>query len=80
MDISQIRKVKATMNRISELEGQDKGLVIEMTEAMLTDLEVDGELQPLTRYIERYCYVLDDPVIDAGDLAIEIETMLAAAE
>ena len=54
-----------------DFEGQDKGLLIEMSQAMLADLiETDG-LAPLAEYIGRYCSVISGPD-DAERIAAEI--------
>lgn len=78
--IQEIRKIKATVNRVMDHEGQDATLVVEMAEEMLTDLEANGSLVELSYYIKRYCDVLDNPDDDATDLAAEIEAMLRAIE
>lgn len=46
---------------LTEIEGQDRTLVIEMSQAMLNDYINSGEIKPLIEYIKRYCDVLDSP-------------------
>jgi hypothetical protein len=57
----QLQRVYAAVDYMSQLEGQDHTLVIEMSQAMISDLiETDG-LAPLVEYVKRYCDVLDSP-------------------
>jgi hypothetical protein len=44
---------------MTEIENQDIDLVLEMSQAMLTDLYDVGRLKPLREYIRRYCDVAD---------------------
>jgi hypothetical protein len=67
---------------LADLEGQDLGLTLEMTVAMLGELleaESALELVPdVAAYVRRYCDVLDGPA-DADPIASEILDRAAAA-
>ena len=68
---TQLNRVFSAVEYMSDLEGQDKGLVIEMSQAMLSDvIEGDG-LKPLVAYVRRYCDVIDSAA-DAERIAGEI--------
>jgi hypothetical protein len=54
-----------------ELEGQDKSLVIEMSQAMLNDVIEGRGLSPVVDYVKRYCDVIDS-ADDAECIAGEI--------
>jgi hypothetical protein len=58
--MNDLERIHATVAAVSELEGQDEGLVIEMSQAMLSDL-IAGELGEIADYIAHYCDVLDSP-------------------
>jgi hypothetical protein len=71
----QLRRVYAAVDYLSDLEGQDHTLVLEMSLAMLRDLvETDG-LAPLVEYIARYCDVAGNRA-DVERFAAEIEAGL----
>jgi hypothetical protein len=56
-----LSRIYAAINHMMGLEGQDRSLVIEMSQAMLNDIiETDG-LAPMADYVARYCDVLDVP-------------------
>lgn len=63
MSESQLRyQISTIINLVAdmiEIEGQDRDLVLEMSQAMLTDLYTVGRLKPLREYISRYCDVAD---------------------
>lgn len=56
---AQLNRIYYAVDHLSELEGQDSGLVIEMSQAMLNDVIEHGELAPLIGYVTRYCDVAD---------------------
>lgn len=56
---------------MTELDGQDRSLVIEMSQAMLNDVIERGQLAPMLDYVARYCDVIDGPG-DAERIAAEI--------
>lgn len=51
--------MRAAVAYLAELPGQDASLTVEMTEAMLDDLIVGGELGEMLAYVRRYCSVID---------------------
>lgn len=53
--------MRAAIAYFAELPGQDASLTVEMTEAMLDDLIVNGELGEMAAYVRRYCSVIDGP-------------------
>jgi hypothetical protein len=56
---------------MADLEGQDRMLVIEMSQAMLNDLIEGRGLKPMVEYVKRYCDVIEsdaDAERIAGDL------------
>jgi hypothetical protein len=56
---------------MAELEGQDRTLVIEMSQAMLNDLIEGHGLKPMVEYVKRYCDVIESDA-DAERIAGEI--------
>ena len=70
-----LRRVYAAVDYLTQFEGQDQGLVIEMTQAMIRDLiDTDG-LAPLAGYIGRYCDVADNRA-DVERFTAEIEASI----
>lgn len=70
---TQLSLIVVAVETLTEHEGQDQGLVIEMSQHMLHDLIHGGELAPMVDYVARYCDVLDSRE-DAGALAARIES------
>jgi hypothetical protein len=68
---AQVRLVRAAVEHLIGLEGQDRDLVIEMSQAMLADV-TGGGLQPLAGYVGHYCDVAAGPE-EAARIAAEIE-------
>lgn len=67
----QLNRIYAAVDAISQLEGQDQGLVIDMSQAML-DTVINGEpLPPMLELVKRYCDVIDGPE-DAERIAADI--------
>jgi hypothetical protein len=52
---------RAALAYFAELPGQDDSMTIEMAEAMMDDLVVNGELGEMLAYVRRYCTVIDGP-------------------
>jgi hypothetical protein len=52
---------RAALAYFAELPGQDDSMTIEMAEAMMDDLIVNGELGEMLAYVRRYCTVIDGP-------------------
>jgi hypothetical protein len=71
---TQLNRMFYAVEYMASLEGQDRTLVIEMSQAMLGDITERGGLKPLVEYVKRYCDVLDyDTDPDAAErLAGEI--------
>jgi hypothetical protein len=68
---TQLNRVFFAVEFMANLEGQDKTLVIEMSQAMLNDVIEGHGLKPLVSYVKRYCDVLDSED-DAERIAGEI--------
>lgn len=62
-----LNRIYAAVEYISNLEGQDTTLVLDMSQAMLNDVINMNELKPMINYVRHYCDVYDD---DA--MAVEI--------
>ena len=75
---NEIRKMKTTISALMNLEGQDRQLVAEMAEDMLTDLETGDTLVELSYYVRRYCSVIDGSE-EARQIVSQIESHLATA-
>jgi len=56
-----LNRIFLAVDHISNLEGQDMTLVVEMSQAMINDVIETGELQPVIHYVKRYCDVFDSP-------------------
>ena len=54
-----LNRVYFAVEHMTNLEGQDHTLVIEMSQAMINDLIETGELKPVIEYVKRYCDVAD---------------------
>ena len=57
----QLSQVYWAVEYMTNLEGQDHTLVIEMTQAMLNDLIEENRLAPMAGYVSKYCDVIDGP-------------------
>jgi hypothetical protein len=68
---TQLARIYAAVEYLTELEGQDRTLVIEMSQDMLNDLIGRGELAPMADYIARYCDVISSRA-EAEELAANI--------
>ena len=68
---AQLRRVVAAVDYLADFEGQDSGLVIEMSQAMLGDVIEGRGLRPMAEYVGRYCDVIDSPA-DVDRIAAEI--------
>jgi hypothetical protein len=62
---TQLNRVYWVVEHMTGLEGQDKMLTIEMSQAMLCDITDNGGLKPTVEYIKRYCDVLEGPDYEA---------------
>lgn len=58
-DQATLGTIRAAVDTLTVFEGQDRGLIIEMSQHMLQDVIDNGQLAPLADYIRRYCDVLD---------------------
>jgi hypothetical protein len=53
-------RIKTAIDVMTDLEGQDRTQVIEMSQQMLTDVIETGQLYPMISYVKKYCTVADD--------------------
>ena len=65
---AQLALIYSAVGYLSELEGQDRDLVIGMSQAMLADVIGGRGLQPMAGYAGHYCDVIDTPA-DAERIA-----------
>ena len=68
---TQLSRIFYAVEHMANLEGQDKALVIEMSQDMLNDVIEGRGLKPLAEYVRRYCHVIDSEA-DAERIASEI--------
>jgi hypothetical protein len=68
---TQLNRIFYAVEYMSNLEGQDAGLVVEMSQAMLNDVIEGHGLKPLVSYVKQYCDVIDSEA-DAERIADEI--------
>jgi hypothetical protein len=57
--VEMLQRVYAATDYLMELEGQDRSLVVEMSQAMLNDLINGDFLKPMIEYVKHYCDVYD---------------------
>lgn len=69
--MADLSRILATVDRLQELEGQDRGLLIEMSQAMLADVAEGRGLRPVADYVRHYCDVIDSAA-DANRIAAGI--------
>jgi hypothetical protein len=69
--MAELSRILSAVDYLSDLEGQCRSMVTEMSQAMLTDVIEGRGLQPMAEYIGHYCDVLDSPA-DADRIAAEI--------
>jgi hypothetical protein len=58
--LAMLNRIYAATDALQNLEGQDTGLVIEMSQAMLNDVIEHSELSPMIVYVRRYCDVYNN--------------------
>lgn len=76
---TQLTRIYWAIEYMTNLEGQDHTLVIEMSQEMLSDV-IDGRgLAPMVEYVKRFCDVLDGPA-DAERIAAEISPRARLAD
>lgn len=68
---AQLSRIYSAVEYMTDLDGQDRTLVIEMSQEMLNDVIEGRGLRPLVDYVRRYCDVIDSPE-DAERIAAEI--------
>lgn len=68
---TQLNQIFSAVEHMANLEGQDAVLVVEMSQAMLTDVIEGRGLEPMVSYVTRYCDVADSET-DAERIAGEI--------
>jgi len=66
-----LNRIFYAVDYMSNLDGQDPALVIEMSQDMLNDVIEGRGLKPLVEYVKRYCDVTDSDA-DAERIAGEI--------
>lgn len=59
--IEQILDIIHAVDTLTEIEGQDRSMVLDMSQAMLTDLAETGSLRIMEEYAARYVDVADGP-------------------
>jgi hypothetical protein len=69
--VEKLQRVYAAVDYLRELEGQDLGYLVDMSQEMLNDLIESGDLKPMLIYVRRYCDVIDGPD-DATRIAADI--------
>lgn len=67
----QLNRIYAAVDYMADLEGQDRSMVVEMSQAMLNDVIEGRGLAPMVDYVKRFCDVLDSPA-DADRIAADI--------
>ena len=70
----QLQLVHAATAFMAALDGQDAVLVVEMAQAMLSDLLDTGALADLTGYVRRYCDVIGQ-ADEAGQIGAGIRDL-----
>ena len=71
---SSLELMKRAIDMVSDLEGQDQTLTVEMSCQMLTDLIENGDLAPMIIYVTQYVDVMDDDT-NRMELAFDMETV-----
>jgi hypothetical protein len=68
---AQLNRMYYLVDHMANLEGQDRALVIEMSQAMLSAV-IEDRLGSLVEYVKRYCDVIDSEA-DAESIVTESE-------
>lgn len=68
---TQLNRIYQAVDYMTNLDGQDRTMVIEMSQAMLNDLIEGRGLAPMVEYVKRFCDVLDSAG-DAEQIAADI--------
>ena len=58
---TQLNQIYWAVEYMTNLEDQDRTRVIEMSQAMLSDLIERGALAPMADYVKKFCDVIDPP-------------------
>ena len=66
-----LNRIYASVDYMSNLDGQDQVMVLEMSQQMISDLINDGDIRPMIEYVKRFCDVIDGPA-DAEQIADDI--------
>jgi hypothetical protein len=69
--MTQLSSIYRAVEYMAAVEGQDRSLVIEMSQAMLSDVIEGRGIAPMADYVRRFCDVIDSPE-DADRIAAEI--------
>lgn len=67
----QLNRIYQAVDYVTNLDGQDRSLVVEMSQAMLNDIIEGRDLAPMVEYVKRFCDVIDSAE-DAERLAADI--------
>lgn len=67
----QLNRIYQAIDYMTNLDGQDHSLVIEMSQAMLNDIIEGRDLRPMVEYVKRFCDVIDSAE-DAEQIAADI--------
>lgn len=59
--ISTLNRIYTAVDYVSNLDGQDTTLVLEMSQQMISDVINVGALHSMLEYVKRYCDVYDSP-------------------
>lgn len=59
--LADLRLIHSAVRCLGDLEGQDEGLIIEMSQMMLSDILEGHGLAPMADYVNHYCDVIDSP-------------------
>jgi hypothetical protein len=76
--LTQLRRLHAAIEFMTGKEPQDRDLTLEMSQEMIYDLAITGELGPLADYIGRYNNCTDTEA-EKTALIAEAEAAVAAA-
>jgi len=68
-----LNRIYAAIDFMANLEGQDPTLVIEMSQAMITDVTETGGLASMLEYVQKFCDVIDSAE-DAERIAADIRS------
>lgn len=71
---TQLVHIHMAVEHMTDLENQDRAMVIEMSQSMLYDLIAGDGLRPMADYVRKYC-----TVIDSADEGVNIAADILAS-